>query len=177
MHSQRPLCDWMCRHERYPGASISTMPCAEQVLEWTQYLRWREYSFLGNPRIPRVLLWSQTSLWHHFPHEAIPDSYATGAHVHVVDEAGLREAVDSLAARIVHVRNMQPGAFRGFTDHAKNADFNDWFGRMMNDLKWCCATQVPEFKRKRYDGLDFPHPPPLGAHVQQPASFEVRMLC
>lgn len=143
-----------------------------QVLESSQYLRWREWSFLSNPKVPRTVLWSESSLWYHTADEALPEVYATSAHTHALDDAQLLRVVDGLHAKIVHVRNMQPGAFLGFASSSRNAEFDAWFRRMMHDLKWCCATQIEDYKRQRFDSIDFPVPHPLDSST--PSPFKVR---
>lgn len=143
-------------------------------MEQSQYLRWREFSFLEHPEVPRTVVWSQTSLWHHLPSTPILASYATGPHVHACSEIVLKQAVAALEARVVRIQNMQPGAFLGFESDRKNSEFNGWFRAMMSDIKWCCSTQILELKQQRHDSLDFPQPLPFS--TQQQTQFTVRYV-
>jgi hypothetical protein len=154
-----------CKH-------LTNARCLLQVLVQSQYLRWRESSFLHNPRTPRAVVWSETSLWHLFPHAPVPASYATGAHVHASNEAELRRAAAGTQSRVLRIQNMQPGMFSGFESASWNQEFNRWFERMMHDMKWCCTTQISELKQQRYDSLDFPLPVPLS--TEEPPRFHVR---
>jgi hypothetical protein len=143
------------------------------VLESSRKLRWREHSFLHSPRVPRALIWSETPIHYHLPDEALPENYATGEYTQALDESKLQDVASRLDSRILRLRNMQPGAFQGFASAARNADFDTWFRQMIHDLKWCCATQIEEYKRKRFDSLDFPAPPPLGSSAA--AGFQVHL--
>jgi len=65
---------------------------------------------------------------------------------------------------VLRVQNMQPGIFQAFSDPVHNRAFNEWFARMMNDLKWCCTTQLPELKEEgNIDSIRYPAPPELPA--------------
>ena len=148
---------------------------AVQVLERSHFLDWRVYNFLEHPNTPRDLVWSQASLWFHLPNSAIPESYGTGVHVHAANEEALQRATEQMDVRVLRIQNMQPGSFTSFATQAQNARFNTWFQQMMNDMKWCCTTQVQALKQRRFDSIDFPLPAPL--NVTKPPHFEVSVPC
>lgn len=145
-----------------------------QMLESSQFLRWRESSFLENARTPRTLAWSTTSAWYHFPDALLPQSFATGPHFHQVDAHALRAATADMDARVLRIQNLQPGMFFGFASAEEDTRFDAWFRGMMYDMKWCCTTQLVAFKEKRYDSLDFALPAPLRELTATSPGFTVR---
>jgi hypothetical protein len=135
--------------------------------------------FLSLPRTPLHLRWSKATIWHKFdlPVTQAPryHSYATGPVIGAVNQTELRAAAEDMDARVLHIGNLQPGMFTGFDEEADNVVFNEWFHRMMYDMKWCCSTEVIELKQKRYDGIDFEPSAPFP--TSGAAAFKVRYVC
>ena len=135
----------------------------------SNFLRWREYSFLDNPKTPMQLRWSTESIFFLAPNETSPVLYETGTATHSVNETGLRSVSAALNdVRVLRLQNLQPGSFTGFDSDADNFKFNDWFITMMNDQKWCCSTQISWMKQQRLDAVYYKIPIALDRR-QQPA--------
>eukprot|EP00892_Ulva_mutabilis_P008482 jgi/Ulvmu1/6005/UM026_0131.1 len=156
-----------------PGDLFFNMDAMEATAD---FMPWRHFNFLAHPRTPRSLAWSEGSIWYHFPDEVIPDSYGTGAHVCQVNSSELRIATADTHARVLRVQNLQPGMFSGFATREDNQQLDRWFGGMMYDMKWCCSTQVREFKDRHWDSLYFAAPAPLSSATHQHVHYEVPVL-
>ena len=139
----------------------------------SNFLRWREYSFLDNRNTPMQLRWSTESIFFLTPDQTSPTLYATGTATHSVNERGLRSVASALKdVRVLRLQNLHPGGFTGFESDGDNYKFNDWFVRMMNDLKWCCSTQISWLKQQGLDALFYKIPIALD-RSQQAATWEV----
>lgn len=138
------------------------------MLEDSRFLQWREHSFLENPRTPMQLRWATTTLSLSLPGINLPDAFATGPHAHALGEGALKRAAAALkGVRVLRIAGLHPGSFQGFERPGDNDAFNAWFQRMMSDQKWCCSTQVGDFKQRRFDALFYATPYPLRAGAEQ----------
>jgi hypothetical protein len=177
--SANPFKRRTCASSMHTASSARVHPVAGcssalvQVLEHDpDFVPWRTYNFLADPRTPRTLAHSEASLWYHFPSTPIPPSYATGPHVHQVDAAGLLAVARHVDARVLRVQNHQPGMLSSLASDGDNAVFNAWFARMMYDMKWCCTTRVQQLKERQLDALFFEAPAPLSTTT--PPQYKVR---
>lgn len=136
------------------------------------FLQWRTHNFLSDPRTPRTLTWSQSSIWYNFPGSVVPKVYATGAQIHQVSAEILRQATQDIDARVLRVQNLQPGMFGSLDTTRENEEFNGWFSRMMFDMKWCCTTNVQGLRESKLNALFFSGPSPLP--VLQASGYKVR---
>lgn len=135
-----------------------------QVLDQNpSFLEWRTHNFLSDPRTPRSLTWSQSSIWFNFPRSEAPTVYATGAQTYQETAARLQAVTADMDARVLRIQNLQPGFFESFDTDTENVEFNTWFTRMMFDLKWCCSTNVQELREKMLNAVFFKGPAPLPA--------------
>lgn len=126
-------------------------------------LEWRAHNFLSDPRTPRTLAWSQSSIWFNFPGSTAPKAYATGAQIYQETAERLLAATQDIDARVLRIQNLQPGLFESFDTSTENEEFNAWFARMMFDLKWCCSTNVQALRELTLNALFFSGPAPLPA--------------
>lgn len=91
-------------------------------MDASQYVPYREHSFLSHPSVPRHVLWDRDTVYMYWPDEARPVRYAAG--VNVVMDGNLTDAllVDRLQGvqerRLLHFENLEPHAFAGFESQA-----------------------------------------------------------
>ena len=68
-----------------------------QVLDKTQYIAYREHSFLSHPSVPRHVLWDKETVYMYWPGERQPVRYATGANLQTDSGAHRRQDDEGVA--------------------------------------------------------------------------------
>ena len=89
-----------------------------QQLDSTNYLEYREHTFLQHPLVPRHLLWDKETVYFLWRQQRKPATYITGTFVTAdgkLTDAALRDQLAAVqSTRLLHFENLQPHTFAGF---------------------------------------------------------------
>jgi hypothetical protein len=87
-------------------------------MDGSNYIPYREHSFLSHPRVPRHVLWDKETVYFYWAREQRPVRYATGVNVvmdRTLTDMNLRHQLSSLDnVRLLHFENLEPNSFAGF---------------------------------------------------------------